>query len=652
MRLIEDLSMNDRGSQLPGGWRAWSGVFLFLALCGCIGAVLESMPVGRPWMGLPVFLKGMIYGVNLHLVIALLVFLGGRLVLWRMGPQRLLIVCGLLYLCFELGLVGGFWLSRLPVVPPFYTQIGKIALFACGCLGVIAALLLALLSVRRQWHKRWLSGRAGSSLAGVFLAGLLLLVNVIGVMRAMPDESDSAIRENSAEVKQENVIVILIDTLRRDHLSYFGYHRPTSSNIDRLFNESWVFTQAYTPSSWTMPSVTSLFTGLYPSSHHVVSSANRVPDDAIMIAEHFRSYGYRTGAFISNQLVNGSNGFAQGFEWFTPTRPMFWMYHRQTAVEQIVLELRQSREQSRGWRLNQQSIAWLKDAPDEPHFTYMHYMEPHSVYEPPQADRDAVAPGVPPGRDEPPTIENYRDLLREMECNDWECIDRRPELTEDEFQGMLANYDGEIHLVDRRVGAFLDELKQMGLYENSHIIFCVDHGEEFGDHGGWFHGNSIYEEMTGCALSYRPPGGFDSSVQITRPVSLMDVMPTLCTRLGMDIPPMHQGSLIPELLGTGCGNDRTPVLSELPPYLYSLRLGPWKMIQRGPKDSPAWRLFDLENDRGELYDVAEEYPDTLAYLKGYLEGIVARNKQTSLKSSTNNADPELLRQLRNLGYIQ
>lgn len=654
--------MNDKGAQISdpemsatgmtGRWQGLGAVFLWLASVGAVCAVIETLPIGRPWSGVSYFAGNLLYGLNLHLAVAALVAWGGRLILWPAKPRWLFVVCAGFFLCFELGLVGGYWLSRMPLMPEFYTGLGKIVTAACLGGGVILGLLIVFVIVRRQWHQRWLNCSAGRGLAGLLLSALLLIGNVIGVISARPDGAAPVSGENEGEVKQENVFVILIDTLRRDHLSYFDYPRPTSANIDKLFSESWVFTRAYTPSSWTIPSVTSLLAGIYPSSHNVLTNFSRVPDEAVMVAEHFRRYGYRTGAFISNRLVNGGSGFAQGFEHFKPTPPQFWMLHRHTAVEQIVLKLLQAREQNRGWKLNQQVLSWLQESPAEPHFVYMHFMEPHSPYDPPQSDREAVAPGVPAGRTEPPMIENYREQLQEMGCHDWECVDPKPELTDEEMVGLVANYDGEIHLMDRRIGTLMDELKAMGLYENSHIIFCVDHGEEFGDHGGWFHVNSIYEEMTGCALSYRQPGGFESPREIDRAISLMDIVPTLCRRLGMDIPPMHQGSLIPELLGGEAPANRQPVLSELPPYLYSLRLGSWKLIQRGELDSPVWRLFDMDRDPREQFDLAEVYPDTLAFMKGYLEGVRARYARTSLSEVTNRADPELLRQLRNLGYIQ
>jgi arylsulfatase A-like enzyme len=217
---------------------------------------------------------------------------------------------------------------------------------------------------------------------------------------------------------------------------------------------------------------------------------------------------------------------------------------------------------------------------------------------------------------------------------------------------MIANYDGEILHVDRRVGDVLERLDALGALENAHVIFCSDHGEEFADHHGWAHVNSIYEEIAACPLAYRPPGGVAGGRVIERPVGVLDVVRTAIALLGLDAPPLHQGELIPELLGSRVAARERPVLCAMPPNLFSLRLGRWKLLRRGTSADPVWRLFDMSADPRERGDLALVYPDTVSLLRGYLDGMIASQSLSSLDEIGSTADPELLRQLKNLGYVR
>jgi len=247
---------------------------------------------------------------------------------------------------------------------------------------------------------------------------------------------------------------------------------------------------------------------------------------------------------------------------------------------------------------------------------------------------------------------DYSEHVGDSGCWDWECLEEAPNLSLEQYDGLVANYDGCVHHVDRYVGALLDGLYTMGALERAHIVFCTDHGEQFFDHQGWGHGKSIYEELTACPLAYRPPGGLTVSETVGRPVSLIDMMLTVCLRAGMCAPPLHQGMEIKELAGNGEQGRERPVISEIIPRLYSMRLRNWKLICRGSPEEPAWRLFDRTTDPAEQVDLAAVHPDTLEYLKSYFEGLQRQHAQASLQDVEFRLDPETLRQLRDLGYIK
>ena len=596
--------------------------------------------------------REILYGINVHWLLVLALCLVLRIPAWKASAQTFpfFLLGGLL--AIEVGLFGAYWIGTSSSFPPFHARIGKVLTGGVMAVGGLVGLALAGLAARPT-VRRFCAQRAGglAGRVGLVLMIALGLINAALLLKSMPRGGGAYRSPEIAQGERPDVFVILVDTLRRDHMSWFGYGRPTTPHLDALFDESLVCTQASTPSSWTIPSVASIFSGLYPSSHRVVTALHILPEETPTLAEHVRRYGYATAAFIGNGILAGGNGFAQGFQTFFPEEPPFWCWHHRTALERIFRKLRRPGTASCGWKLNEEFIKWLDATQGVPRFAFIHYMEPHSTYIPPRKHRDAVAPGVGPGPEMPPRFADYRNQLGERDCHDWECLAEPPRLTPPELEGMLANYDGEIHLVDHNVGAVLAALEQRGLLAESHILFCTDHGEEFGDHFGWFHGPSIYDEMIACPLAYRPPGGLAGGAIMERPVALLDALLTLCLQAGLAAPPLHQGIGIPEILGTPPLERPVPVFSELPPTLYSLRLRQWKLIQRGPRDAPVWKLFDIAADPGERRDLALLEPDTLAYLKGYLEGIVADRTRAALGEITATADPEMLRRLRDLGYI-
>ncbi len=629
--------------------RATGAAFLMAAVPALAFGVLESAVSDRY---LPARFGDLAYGANLHLLLAALVALGLALAARRASARKLgLLAMGAL-LGLEGGVVGAYWIGTIPGFPRFISLEGKLltigVVLAGAGLGVLAGWLLGRGLSAAQWD-RLARGAAGSIGASVMAA--VLLANAALLVVTWPRPARVVVRPEAAQHDRADVVVILVDTLRRDHLGYFGYERPTSSELDALLAQSYVFTNAYTPSAWTIPSVASLFTGLYPSSHGVLAAIHRLPDGLPTLAEHFRSYGYRTGAFVANQILTSRNGFSQGFDRFFPPEPPHWCRHLRTAFERIAKQLTRPGTTRLGWQINLATRAWLEETDGPPRFLYVHYVEPHSSYEPLPQYRDAVAPGAPPGPADPPLFREHRHTLGGLACNDWECLADPPTLSPADLAGMIANYDGEIYRVDRYIGTLLRFLTELDMFDRCHIVFCTDHGEEFFDHRGWFHGNSIYEEMTGCPLAYRPPGGLPSPVRIDRPVALLDFMRTLFALLAMDAPPAHQGHEIPELLGGAAPSLSSPVLSEMPPYLFSLRQGRWKLIQRGPKDAPQWRLFDLRSDPAEQDDLASTYPDTVRAMRGWLHDIVSANTRMLVQPGVITNDPEMLRNLRNLGYI-
>ena len=262
-----------------------------------------------------------------------------------------------------------------------------------------------------------------------------------------PDRS--ATRQTREHGTGPNVIVYLLDTLRVDHLGAYDYDRSISPHIDAFASEAVVFDSAIAQSPWTRASVASIFTGLEPHRHGVNGFENKLPGPALTLTELLSSAGYETAAFITNHNVGRGFGFEQGFDEFSVAP------HRR---------LRGSA------RLNERLFAFLRSRePDGPLFLYVHAMDPHAPYAPPESFRSAWAKDVV--QRDLGELKNLRKIRKSLKPED--------PLVEQ----IVSLYDAEIAFNDSTFGKLIEELKRLGQYESSLIIFVADHGEEFWEHG-------------------------------------------------------------------------------------------------------------------------------------------------------------------------
>jgi arylsulfatase A-like enzyme len=595
----------------------------------------------------------LLYGANIHLLFSLAAVFIARLFFWNFADRAFPPAAVAVFFLVELSFTASFWFLKSPLAPQLGLTSGKI--FAAATIVVSLLIGTALIWIAIKWMpsrlwSRWISGRLATMGAVVVLIivaanGFFIIRHYIFMRQMQPQVG----KPPDATTAFEDVMILLVDTMRRDHLSCYGYGRPTSQNIDSLVRDSYIFDAAYTPSNKTVPTIASLFTGLYPSSHQVTGPFQRLPKHLQTMAEQYRSHGYATAAFVANRLISVQNGYDRGFETFFPAGVPWWCYHGRTGLEALMRHIYIPQNVEAGYRLNQELFEWLEENSDRPRFVYIHYMEPHSNYAPPVEDYAAVAGDIPRGCENPPMFHQYSNSTS---CIDWQCLDKPPVVPAEDLVQMIAAYDGEIHAADRFMGAVFEELRRRNLFDNSHLVFLTDHGEEFGDHAGWFHGHSIYDEMTRSALVYRPPGGVHEERSIEHPLNLMDFFASLYELSGVAATASHQGMVLPELFDQLDMEPYRPVVSSLPPQLYSFRYGPWKLIRRGETSNPADLLFDLAVDPLEQFDLAQTLPDTLELLVDYLEAIVAAREAVYSGEDRIHKDPEMLKKLRSLGYIE
>ena len=293
----------------------------------------------------------------------------------------------------------------------------------------------------------------------------------------------------------DNVVVVVIDTLRRDHLPTYGYARETAPFLDRLAREGAAL-DGVSPTSWTKPATASLLTGLHPLRHQATGRVDALPEEAETLAERLKGEGYQTLGVSANGWISAEFGFQQGFD------------------ELLLLDSEGSEVVNRG-------LFPLLEKLEPPYFLYVHYVDPHAPYAPQTAWDGGALPAAL--RDQGPV--SVEDL-------DSFTVQQRPA----DFMARVRDlYDGEIRGVDRSLEKLLGELERRGLMENTVLVVTSDHGEEFEEHGRMSHGLSLYEEVVRVPLVIHAPHRPD---QITAGLrgglaSLVDVMPTLADLLGL-----------------------------------------------------------------------------------------------------------------------
>ena len=298
-----------------------------------------------------------------------------------------------------------------------------------------------------------------------------------------------------------DVVLISLDTLRADHLSSYGYNRPTSPNLDTLAARGVRFANAVSQSPWTRPSHDSLFRGLYPASRQGLRSRP--------LAEVLWRHGYRTAAITAGGQLDARFGFHRGFESYRVDQ---WLRNPEQAVEHL----------ARG-----------RDRDD---FLFLHTFEIHDPY-----TDTRFAEDLPSGR--------IRDEFAVRHQHKW-----RNRITDEERKYAEALYDGGIAFTDERVGTVLDGLEREGLLERTIVIVTSDHGEAFWEHGTWRHGATMYEHQLRVPLivylpeDLREELGTETGLVVEQQVQLVDLYPTLLALLGIELDHEVQGRSLRPLL--------------------------------------------------------------------------------------------------------
>lgn len=416
----------------------------------------------------------------------------------------------------------------------------------------------------------------------------------------------------SPSPRRPNVLIYLVDTLRSDRLGCFGYPRPTTPNIDRFSDHSSLFLNAIGQSSWTKASVASIFTGLWPPAHGAIGWKHKLSDEIVTLAEMLQAEGYRTAAFVTNPHVVKTFGFTQGFDEFTR-------------------KLKRPSDQ-----VNAMVFDWFEGRDDkDPFLLYLHTMDPHAPYAPPEPFRTEFAPTA----DQMP---HWQPRWR------WP-MEALPYLSD--------LYDAEIAFNDDSFGTLLDFLGKLGLYDDTLILFASDHGEEFKEHGRWRHGANLHVETLNFPLIVKFPDQREG-LRVEEAVQHIDLLPTILAAVGLDVPDVLEGRDLAAIArGTSSAAESEPsgIYSHLRlgrgPLNHSVVSGQWKLIRKQTSEGWELSLFDWRQDPTEIHNRASQRPVTAAVLSALIDEKVALLQESAGVEEVT-LSKELEEDLRSLGYLE
>ncbi len=393
--------------------------------------------------------------------------------------------------------------------------------------------------------------------------------------------------------RSRSLIIIGTDALQASHTGFgSGYRAETTPNLDRLARKSFVFTNAYSPSSWTLPAFMSWFTSLYPSVHGITNKYRLESDrmdelsnlsvqnpKAVTLAEILRGEGYRTAAFTGSAGVGGEFGFSRGFDTYFES-DLFGTFDI-TAPE---------------------ALEWIEACGDEEFFLFLHGYDAHGKSKlPEEFENPFLKPSYKGGYKG--TIEEFLEL-RALGFDTDSIPMSRPDV-----ETWRAWYDEKVKAADRRLGRFLDGLEKTGVIDRAVIIIASDHGTELHEHGRFDHGFTLYQELIRVPMMIHVPG--EKGAVIDQLVRTIDILPTALDLLGENV-----GEVADRIAGVSLkplmnGEDLALEAYSETDYLLStfkrsvVTPGGWKMILS--RDTHEIELYNLNEDPGEKVNlVAKE----------------------------------------------
>jgi len=410
------------------------------------------------------------------------------------------------------------------------------------------------------------------------------------------------------KVDRPHVLLITLDTTRADRLGCYGYAGATSPALDRLASRSVVYTRAVATSSWTLPSHGSLFTGKFPKSHGARYDAQgplRLTDaiegpagfmqyrarglsaDEITLAKILKGAGYRTGAVVGGPWMKRVFGLGTGFDYYDDDR-----------IDNV--------NGRRAEEVTSAALSFIERAAGAPFLLFLNYFDPHSPYAPPSP---------------------------------FEPANEAPE----------ALYDGEIRYMDHHAGRLFTRLDELDLWDRTLVVVTADHGELFGEHDAFGHGNTLYQEELHIPFIVKYPRGEAEQKTTEDFVQLVDVLPIVLERLGIPRPPGVQGGVPPEI-----GH---PIVAEVNPLPFFSEGGDFRAIFHGSykyvwNSKANHALFNLKDDPRETENLLAQEAGRAGTMERALTRYVDALPPPGAAGPAQAVDEETLKALRSMGYVK
>jgi arylsulfatase A-like enzyme len=489
---------------------------------------------------------------------------------------------------------------------------------------------------------RWNTLLAAAALVLLPLQTRTLLPSLL----AAPAAAKAAPADRSA-------VLIVLDTLRRDHMSLYGYARKTTPSLDERAKTAVVFDQSTAVSPWTLPSHASMFTGLWPRSHGADSfrgendepdNVRPLPPGSLTLAEIARDHGYRTAGFAANAAYLTSHwGMDQGFQEYLcrRPRPSELMLGKARMLGRKWDERRAQHEEMAYFtapEITRAAIAWLEQHRDAPFFLFLNYLDAHT-------------PNAAPGSQGLP----FEDETPERKGSVTRYLSGTP-LTPGEQRGIVNEYDREVVYLDRWVGALLDHLASSGLDDKTMVVLTSDHGEYLGEHHLLGHRWDLHAEVVDVPLVVWEPGATPG--RSARPAQSHDVFPTILRYLGLPVPEGTQGQPLMDVDHPTVSELSYAIHDMLPPEvgkrfdrtLRTIRVGDHRYFNGTNGDE---RLFHRGDDPREANNLVAELPDVAASGRAMLEAwLFATPPASAPAQPAEKLDPKALDNLRALGYVR
>ncbi len=610
--VVEGAVVVDAGAGRTGPWVLAYGAIAYATFCACAGA---AMGFGLAWTGRQMKREAVVEPVAYARMVAFLcAAIGFGLTAFRIRRD-----------VFHEELA---WRS-LP---------GLGVLLACAVGSALVYLAISRgvgLAVARRGAAFLLRPIGTPVVVAAILAILVPTTLAIGE----PSTDDPNVTHGTAAAGAGNVIVIVVDTLRADHLPSYGYGQGRTPSLDAFAADSIRFEEAYSNASWTRPSFASIMTGRYPSSHAVMAKSESLSGELTTMAEAFASGGYATHGIVTNYNVGPYFNFQQGFDRYEYLSPEFVLGADDTAAKLLLVQfLRQRIESVRdaAWgvqpgtayqdavTVNEHVGAFLDHAPnDQPWMLFVGYMDPHDPYFAHPYDGAAYGRAA------------------------------HPNPSPDEAAHLTGLYDGEITYWDEHFGELLRDLRRRGLYDSTTIVVTADHGEELCEHGGFWHGTTLYDEQVHVPLFVHLPEGRRAGTTVRHWVQSVDILPTLLREARLEVPAgvqggdlfegsdhlfaeeSHEGNILTAVRERR-GTDEVKLITANP---------------GNPRHLPETELFRVDLDRAELHDLSATESPLLESMEVATAAARVRAAEGAVEGQQVELDAASRHQLCELGYL-